>query len=185
MHAGSSRNYWKPLIICPHSAMAPQLRAAMGELGTDCGSRLEGHPQLAAVAGLAAQHQANLGFLNLATLQGQALAFISETAPFMPVVALNPNNDADLILGCLRRGVCEFLSEWSAEQLEGSLDRLARLQAPAQRAKPATVYRVALGKPGCGVSTVSVHLAVELKRCGVSRVLLSTPITWPRAWDFS
>jgi len=172
MHARSSRNYWKPLIICPHPALARQLRAAMGELGVDCSSWLEEYPQPAAVVALAAQQQANLCFLDIATQQEQALALISETAPFMPVVALNPKNDADLILRCLRRGACEFLSEWSGEQLDGLLDRLARLRAPAQREKPATVYCVVPGKPGCGATTVSVHLAVELKRCGVTRVLL-------------
>jgi Flp pilus assembly CpaE family ATPase len=172
MRARSSRNYWKPLIICPHPAMAPQIRAAMGELGVDCGLWLQEYPQPAAIAGLAAEHQANLCFLDIATQQEQALGLISETAPFMPVVALNLKNDADLILRCLRRGACEFLSEWSGEQLDGLLDRLARLRAPAQREKPATVYCVVPGKPGCGASTVSVHLAVELKRCGFSRVLL-------------
>ena len=172
MRARSSRNYWKPLIICPHPAMARQIRAAMAELGVDCTSWLEEYPQAAAVAGLAAQSQANLCFLDVATHQEQALALISETAPFMPVVALNPHNDADLILRCLRRGACEFLSEASGEQLDGLLDRLARLRDPAQRDKPATVYCVVPGKPGCGASTVAVHLAVELKRCGASRVLL-------------
>jgi Mrp family chromosome partitioning ATPase len=144
----------------------------MGELGVDCGLWLQEYPQPAAIAGLAAEHQANLCFLDIATQQEQALALISETAPFMPVVALNLKNDADLILRCLRRGACEFLSEWSGEQLDGLLDRLARLRAPAQREKPATVYCVVPGKPGCGASTVSVHLAMELKRCGFSRVLL-------------
>ena len=52
--------------------------------------------------------------------------------------------------------------------MEGLLDRLARLRAPAQREKPATVYCVAPGKRGAGRE----HLAVELKRCGVSRVWL-------------
>lgn len=172
MRARSSRNYWKPLTICPHPAMARQIRAAMAELGVDCISWLEEYPQPAAVAALAAQNQANLCFLDVATHQEQALALISETAPFMPVVALNPQNDADLILRCLRRGACEFLSDSSGEQLDGLLDRLARLRDPAQRDKPATVYCVVPGKPGCGASTVAVHLAVELKRCGAGRVLL-------------
>jgi hypothetical protein len=90
--------------------------------------------------------------------------------------------NADLILRCLRRG--EFLWEWSADQMEGLLGRLARLRAPAQREKPATAYCVAPGKPGCGASTVSVHLGVELKRCGISRFCCSTPTAWPRARDF-
>jgi Flp pilus assembly CpaE family ATPase len=172
MSARGSRDYWRPLIVCPHPAMARQIRAAMAELGVDSTSWLEEYPQPAAVAGLAAQHQANLCFLDVATHQEQALALISETASSMPVVALNPQNDADLILRCLRRGACEFLSDSSAEQLDGLLERLSRLRVPAQPEKHGTVYCVVPGKPGCGASTVAVHLAVELKRCGASRVLL-------------
>jgi pilus assembly protein CpaE len=172
MSARGSRDYWRPLIVCPHPAMARQIRAAMAELGVDCTSWLEEYPQPAAVAGLAAQHQANLCFLDVATHQEQALALISETASSMPVVALNPQNDADLILRCLRRGACEFLSDSSAEQLDGLLERLSRLRAPAQPEKHGTVYCVVPGKPGCGASTVAVQLAVELTRCGASRVLL-------------
>jgi Flp pilus assembly CpaE family ATPase len=172
MRARSSRNYWKPLIICPHPAMASQIRAAMAELGLDYTCWLEQYPQPAAAAGLAAQNQANLCFLDVATHEEQALALISEMAPCMPVVALNPHNDADLILRCLRRGACEFLSDSSGGQMDGLLERLARLRDPAQRDKPAAVYCVVPGKPGCGASTVAVHLAVELKRSGVSRVLL-------------
>lgn len=76
MRARSSRNYWKPLIISPHPAMARQIRAAMAELGVDCTSWLEEYPQVAAVAGLAAQNPANLCFLDVATHQEQALALI-------------------------------------------------------------------------------------------------------------
>lgn len=172
MSARGSRNYWKPLIVCPHPAMARELSRALAELGVENSSSMEEYPRPGAVAGLAAQHQANLCFLDVASHQEQALALISETAPVMPVVALNPENDADLILRCLRRGACEFLSDSSAEQLDGLLERLSRLRAPAEHEKPATVYCLVPGKGGCGASTVAVHLAVELKRCGARRVLL-------------
>ena len=172
MRARSSRNYWRALVICPHPAMARQIRATMAEMGVDSTSWLEEYPQPAAIAGLAAQHQVNICFLDVATHQEQALGLIPEAAPFMPVVALNPHNDADLILRCLRRGACEFLSDSSGEQLDGLLERLGRLRDPSRREKPATVYCVVPGKPGCGASTIAVHFAVELRRCGVSSVLL-------------
>src|SRR6516225_7028425 len=101
MRASSSRNYWTPVIICPHPAM---VRVATAELGVDTISWLEEYPQPAAVAGLAAIRQANLCFLDVAMHQEQALSLISETAPLMPVVALHPRKDADLILRGLRRG---------------------------------------------------------------------------------
>jgi pilus assembly protein CpaE len=90
----------------------------------------------------------------------------------MPVVALNPQNDADLILRCLRRGACEFLSDGGSPQLRALLDRLNRLRAPAHLEKQGSVYCVVPGKAGCGASTLAVHLAVELKRSGCKRVLL-------------
>jgi Flp pilus assembly CpaE family ATPase len=172
MSVRGSRNYWRPLIVCPHPVMARQIGAAMAELGVESSAALTEYPRPAAIAGLAADNEANLCFLDVASHPEQALALISETAPVMPVVALNPENDADLILRCLRRGACEFLSDSSAEQLDGLLERLSRLRQPAQRDNPATVYCVVPGKAGCGASTVAVHLAVELKRCGASRVLL-------------
>jgi pilus assembly protein CpaE len=38
--------------------------------------------------------------------------------------------------------------------------------------RPSTFYCVVPGKPGCGASTLAMHLAIELKRSGASRVLL-------------
>jgi len=172
MSARGSRNYWRPLIVCPHPVMARRVAAAMAELGVESSAVLAEYPRPAAIAGLAAHHEANLCFLDVASHQEQALALISETAPVMPVVALNPGNDADLILRCLRRGACEFLSDSSAEQLDNLLERLSRLRAPVERENPATVYCVVPGKTGCGASTVAVHLAMEFKRCGAGRVLL-------------
>ena len=172
MSARGSRSYWRPLLVCPHPVMARQIGAAMAELGVESPAALAEYPRPAAIGGLAAQHEANLCFLDVASHQDQALALIAEAAPVMPVVALNPGNDADLILRCLRRGACEFLSDCSAEQLDNLLERLSKLRAPAERADPATVYCVVPGKEGCGASTLAVHLAVELKRCVAGRVLL-------------
>jgi pilus assembly protein CpaE len=90
----------------------------------------------------------------------------------VPVVALNPENDADLILRCLRRGACEFVSAPTAAQIKEVLERLNRLRAPAAPARVATVYGVVPGKPGCGASTLAAHLALEMKRAGSPAVLL-------------
>ncbi|MBV8730159.1 MAG: P-loop NTPase, partial [Acidobacteriia bacterium] len=152
--------------------MSRQILAAVSELGVEEPCVLDTYPRSGTVAGLAAHEQADLCFLDVRSNEEEALALISETAPVMPVVALHPETDADLILRCLRRGACEFLSDGGAEQLRGLLERLNRLRSPAQPEKPAAVYCVTPGKAGCGASTVAVHLAVELKRTGVARVLL-------------
>jgi len=163
---------WKPLIVCPNAATARAIDAAFSKLGFQEAHRLSEYPRPGSLAGLGGQQGCNICFLDVASSQEQALPLISETVPAMPVVAMNPVNDADLILRCLRRGACEFLSEATAEQVDAVLERLARLRSPATPAKPATVYGVLPGKAGCGASTLAVHLSLEFKRSGAGPVLL-------------
>lgn len=163
---------WKPLIASPHQAMAHAMRAALAELGIEDFQPVDEYPRPGAIAGLVAQHGYNICFLDVASNQDEAMALLSEAVPVVPVVAMNPVNDADLILRCLRRGACEFVSEATAEQVSGVLARLARLRAPAEPLKPATVYGVLPGKAGCGASTLAAHLALEMKRAGGGAVLL-------------
>ncbi|PWU03953.1 MAG: hypothetical protein C5B51_17835 [Terriglobia bacterium] len=152
--------------------MSGEIGAALRALGLDNFFPVTEYPRPGAVAALAAQHECNVCFLDVASNQEHALPLISETAAVVPVVALNPHNDADLILRCLRRGACEFLSDATAEQVKGVLERLARLRGPVEQIKSAVVYCVVPGKAGCGASTLAAHLAIELKRAGVQRVLL-------------
>ena len=130
------------------------------------------YPRPGTIGGLVAQQGYNICFLDVASNQEQALPLISEAVPELPVVAMNPVNDADLILRCLRRGACEFVSEATVLQVKAVLDRLGRLRAPAAPARPATVYGVLPGKAGCGTSTLAAHLALEMKRAGSGPVLL-------------
>jgi pilus assembly protein CpaE len=164
--------HWKPLIICPHSEMAVRIRSTLAALGLEDGCHVSEYPKPGAVAGLALKHDCNLCFLDVASNQEQALPLLAETASVLPVVALDPQNDADLILRCLRRGACEFISDASVEQVGAVLQRLSRLRVPAEPAQPAIVYCVIPGKPGCGASTLAAQLAIELKRGGAARVLL-------------
>ncbi len=163
---------WKPLVAAPHAAMARAIRAALSQLGIHEVQLLIEYPLPGAIAALLAQHGANICFLDVASNEDEALPLISEAVPLVPVVAMNPVNNADLILRCLRRGACEFVSEATAEQVSGVLARLARLRAPTEPVKPATVYGVLPGKAGYGASTLAAHLAVEMKRAGGGTVLL-------------
>ena len=170
--ASSSSQRWKPLIVCPHAGMARQIRSAMSELGFPDACYSAEYPRAGAIATFIAKQGCNVCFLDVASNQEHALLLIGEVAPAAPLVALNPENDADLILRCLRRGACEFISEPTGEQINGVLLRLTRLRAPVESAKPATVYGVIPGKPGCGASTLATHLAIEMKRVGAASVLL-------------
>jgi pilus assembly protein CpaE len=170
---GETRNGWKPLVVCPNASMALRVRSALSELGLEDTCLVSQYPRVGGMAGLAAQHGSNICFLDIASGPDQALNLIPEAASQLSVVALNPRKDADLILQCLRLGACEFLSDPTAEQVGELLERLSRLQAPpADNVKPGALICVLPGKPGAGASTLATYLAIEMKRCGASRVLL-------------
>src|SRR5689334_9004850 len=129
--AAGKRQDWKPLVICPNAAMRLRIRTALSEQGFADFHLLSQYPRPGEVADLATRQSCNLCFLDVASNAEQGLLLIGEAAASMPVVALNPCNDADLILRCLRRGASEFLSEATAEQVGGVLERLTRQRAPA------------------------------------------------------
>jgi len=163
---------WKPLVVCPHPDLASRIRMAFTELGIATPGNLPEYPRTGSIAALAAQGGCNVCFLDVASNVEQALLLIAEAALLMPVVALSARKDADLILRCLHRGAGEFVAEPTAQQFRLALDRLGRLRGALSAPKPSTVYCVVPGKPGCGASTLAMHLAIELKRAGASRVLL-------------
>lgn len=163
---------WKPLVVCPHRDLSSRVRTAFTELGIATPANLPEYPRMGSIAALAAQGGCNVCFLDVASNVEHALLLIAEAAPLMPVVALSARKDADVILRCLHRGAGEFVAEPTAQQFRLALDRLGRLRGPVAAPKPSTVYCVVPGKPGCGASTLAMHLAIELKRAGASRVLL-------------
>ncbi|HLK66606.1 MAG TPA: hypothetical protein VKU19_24395 [Bryobacteraceae bacterium] len=152
--------------------MGQRVRTALGDQGLAEIFVVPEYPPPGAISGLVARQGADLCFLDVATDPERALQLISEAAPTIPVVALNPGNDADLILRCLRLGACEFLSEASNEQIGAVLERLSRLHAKAEPRKHGSVYCVMPGKPGCGASTLATYLAIDMARGANSRVLL-------------
>ena len=167
----TSRIAWKPLLVCPDQEVSRQVRSALGEIGLECCQAAD-YPRNGEVNGLLSQQGCDLCLIDVATDQERALLLIAEAAAEVPVVALNPRNDADLILRCLRLGAREFLAQPTPEQIRGVLQRMVQQRPTASRRKPARAYCVIPGKPGCGASTLAVSLAVELKRGGAASVLL-------------
>jgi pilus assembly protein CpaE len=164
---------WKPLIVCPAAALCDSLRMALEELNVRDYTHLISYPRLETARKLAHQHQANVVFLDVATNPDEAMALVADLSEEFGVVALHPSGDADMILRCLRRGASEFLfGALTSGRVKEVLERVATLRQPAQAVKAAPVYAVVPGKPGCGASTVAVHLALGLKQAGLERVLL-------------
>ncbi len=170
--AADKRNGWKPLVVCPHDQMAVRIRTALAEQGLHDACFLPQYPPAGAMSGIRTQHGCNICFLDTATDPDRAMVLISEAAPHLQVVALNPRKDADLILQCLRLGASEFLADPSPEEVGRLLERLGRHMEPAESSRPSTVICIMPGKPGCGASTLATYLAIELKRCGIRKVLL-------------
>jgi pilus assembly protein CpaE len=166
------RQTWRPLVVCPNAAMGARIRAALAEQGLEDAAFMADYPGPGVIPGAAAQHGSNICFLDIASNPDQSLPLIPEVARAMPLVALNPHKDADLILYCVRLGACEFLSDPTPEEVRALLERLERSQETPETRKAASVFCVLPGKPGAGASTLATYLAIELRRGGMARVLL-------------
>ena len=95
---------WRPLIVCPQPDVYRRLQAVLTELAVEQPCTLTEYPRSGAIAALVERNACNICFLDAATDCEHAQLLISELAPSVPVVALHPRDDADLILRCLRRG---------------------------------------------------------------------------------
>ncbi len=163
---------WKPLVVCPQPDFQRRLLAALAEAGVEQPTVLAEYPPAGTAGALLERSSGNICFVDTATDAEYAQQVIAEFAAAVPVVALDPRNDADLILRCLRRGACEFVADPTVEVVRGILERLGRARADASQRPPGEIYCVVPGKPGCGASTVAAHLAIQFRRSGPGPVLL-------------
>jgi pilus assembly protein CpaE len=163
---------WNPLVVSPDGTLARAIQTACRELGMGEIAVAAEYPQLGEIASVVARRHTNLVFIDLTSNQEHALLLVAEASATVPVVALNRVKDADLILRCVRRGACEFLSDISAASVRAVFDRLGRDRSSQAHRRDGIVYMVLPAKPGCGASTIAVHLALELRSGGQRKVLL-------------
>jgi pilus assembly protein CpaE len=142
--------------------MGRKILSAVRELDLAAAPLVAEYPKPGGSAGILHQQGCDICFLDVASNPEQAQLLIAELSAEAPVVALDARADADMILRCLRRGACEFLTDPTAEALRSLFDRLGRARAPAPQRAPGTVYAVIPGKAGCGASTVAAHVAIRL-----------------------
>jgi pilus assembly protein CpaE len=150
------------------------MAASLREVGLDSPVVIAEYPRIGSMAALAVQKGINICFLDAASNAEHAQVLISELAPAIPVVALLVRNDADLILRCLRRGACDCLAETGADSLRGVFERLGRSRAPAADRPAGKIWCVVPGKPGCGASTLAVHLAIQARTRDEAVLLVDT-----------
>lgn len=162
---------WKPLLVCPHPVMAQRVLAVLRELALDAAPLAE-YPRMGQIAGVAQQSRCDICFLDVSSNPEHAQLLIAELAPAVPVVALHTRTDADLILSCLRRGACEFLTDPTADGLRSLFARLDRARSPAPEHGAGSVYAVVPGKAGSGASTLAAHLAIHLGSGGATVLLV-------------
>jgi len=163
---------WKPMIVCPHPEVYRGLQAVLTQLSLEQPCNLTEYPRAGLAASQAERNACNIAFVDVASNTEQALQLTGELSRSVPVVALHPRIDADLILRCLRRGACEFVGDPTAEAVDSILERLGRAHLETVHRVAGTLFCVVPGKPGCGASTLAAHLAVQLRSSGCNPVLL-------------
>jgi pilus assembly protein CpaE len=177
--------YYKTLVLCPNKSMANELAPILSHgLPLAPVHILQDYPARRALMDLIKKLDAKLCFLDFSTNLDMALATATELHainPNMPVVALLPGNNPDLILRCLRQGAADFLIRpFTTDQIDAAVEKVARqMPAPSARTGGAKTVAVFPAKGACGATTIACNLAFQSKRLGSKKILLADldPIT--------
>ena len=168
---------WKALFICRNDKITRDLTALfVHHLPALAAINLEAYPSRHQIASVVAAESPKLCLLEITEPNEKALETIPELLRAdakLPIVALLPSDDPELILRCLRQGASDFLiAPFTSEQVEGAVQKIARLY-PSRMQSPGKVYCFMPAKGGCGASTIASNLAYQLKRLGEKRILLA------------
>lgn len=90
------------------------------------------------------------------------------------VVIVNPSNDPEIILRCIRSGAHEYVYPPLKDDLRAALERMAaeRVTQRAGTRPRGKVFAFLSAKGGAGATTIACHVAVELHRQTHLEVLL-------------
>jgi pilus assembly protein CpaE len=168
---------WKALFICPNQKiirdLAPLLRK---HLPTFSGHDLNTYPMRHQLAEVLSAETPNLCLLEIGETRDAGLTLISDLLRLdakLPIIVVLPSNDPEVVLRCLRQGASDFLiPPFTSEQVEGALQKIARLQPNRPIGGGGKVYCIMPAKGGCGASTIASNLAYQMKR-GAKRILLA------------
>jgi pilus assembly protein CpaE len=170
--------YYKTLVICPSNSLANELAPILSHgLPLAPVHFSQDYPTRGALVELIKRVEPKLCFLDFATGLERALVVASEIHSFnqaMPIVALLPGNDPNLILRCLRQGATDFLIHpFTTDQIDATVEKIARLiPSPSSKAGGGKIIAVFPAKGACGATTIACNLAIQSKRLGSKRVLL-------------
>lgn len=167
------------VVISPNAHMVVELEPILqAHLAGAPTNFFKGYPSPRDLAGALTSTAAHLVFLDAVSDSEQAVTLLAELArvgPNVQLVALLSGNNPDLVLRCLRAGASDFLLQpFTADQLEGALAKLARIQPTLEPGRePAKVVAVMPAKGACGATTIACNLAFHWKRLGAKKILLA------------
>ena len=170
--------FYKTLVICPNKGMASEL-APILSYGLPLAPIHVTHdyPSRRPLIDLIKKVEPKLCFLDFSTNLEMALSTAAELQGLnarLPVVALLPSNNPDLILRCLRQGAADFLIRpFTSDQIDAAVEKVARqIPMPSARAGGAKTIAVFPAKGACGATTIACNLAFQSKRLGSKKILL-------------
>jgi pilus assembly protein CpaE len=169
---------WKALFVGPNTKIRRELSPLLSpHFAAFTGHDLEIYPTIGQLAEAFRAQELNLCFLDLISDRNAALGVIPDLLrlkPGLPIIAVLSGNDSDLILQCMRRGTTEFLIQpFTAEQVEASLQKLARQQPTSQTGTNRGKVICAMpAKGGSGATTIACNLAYRWKKQEPQRRIL-------------
>ncbi len=176
MTAGAN---WKSLIICPNQMMSGALVESLGRaLPQGAALQISSYPPGHALGEMLATHLPTVCFLDVGSEPERALGTMAELLvvnPKLPLIALLPGNEPEVILRCVRQGASEFLIQpFSDEQFGQMVERVKKkLMAGKADGSQSRVYCLMPAKGACGATTVASNLAFQFKRQTAKKLLLS------------
>lgn len=165
-----SASSWKYLVICPSQGITKDIQQSLGgKLNNAEILEIPVYPPSARLLEVLTVQNPDVCLADVVSDRERGLTLIKELTgmqPKMPVIAVIPKHETDLILRCLRAGASEFLFHpLEAEQIEEVLGRLvAKNPLVKGTGKAGHVIAIVPAKGACGASTVASGLTFNWKK---------------------
>lgn len=161
---------WKYLVICPSQGITKDLQQSLGARMPSAELlEIPVYPPTAGLMEVLTVQSPDVCLIDLNSDRDRGLGLIKELlqlAPKLPVIAILPNGDTDLVLRCVRAGAAEFLFHpFSDEQIVEVLGRLvAKNPLVKGNGKAGRVLALVPAKGACGASTIASGLTFHWKK---------------------